>query len=125
MKIGNKLNSFLNGAWARHVRGFYKQYTSSRRRTQDREVIKEELINDLSKYDDEVVECNWLGEGCCGHDPTPDLKSLDEIKGIRKKSLMRKQRNRRRMEKEQTKLSYERQREWREWRTTLPRDHIF
>lgn len=41
MKVrpGNKLNSFLNGEWAKHVRGFGKRLTSKRRR----QIYKNEL----------------------------------------------------------------------------------
>lgn len=45
MKIrkGNKQNSFLNGEWASHVRRWFKKYTSGRRRSNDKKIIKKEL----------------------------------------------------------------------------------
>jgi hypothetical protein len=44
-QVGNKQNSILNGEWAKHVRGWYKRYTSGRRRDQDKQVIKEAIKN--------------------------------------------------------------------------------
>jgi hypothetical protein len=43
MKPGNKQNAALNGEWARHVRRWYKQYTSGVRRMRDKQIIKELL----------------------------------------------------------------------------------
>jgi hypothetical protein len=40
MKPGNKQNAILNGEWARHVRKWYKKYTSSKRRMRDKEIIQ-------------------------------------------------------------------------------------
>ena len=44
-QIGNKLNSALNGEWAKHVRRWWKKYTSGKRRTKDKEIIREQLKN--------------------------------------------------------------------------------
>lgn len=41
IRVGNKQNSFINGEWAGHVRGFFKKYTSSkRRRLEKKEILK-------------------------------------------------------------------------------------
>jgi len=48
IRVGNKQNSFLNGEWAGHVRGFWKKYTSRKRRNKDKQLTKNEL-NDSSK----------------------------------------------------------------------------
>lgn len=40
IRVGNKLNSHLNGEWAGHVRGWWKRFTSKRRRKKDKEEIK-------------------------------------------------------------------------------------
>lgn len=44
-QLGNKKNAQLNGEWGKHVRkrDGGKSITSSRRRMQDREVIKDEF----------------------------------------------------------------------------------
>jgi hypothetical protein len=44
IRVGNKKNSILNGEWAGHVRGFLKKYTSSKRRIEDKRIIKQEII---------------------------------------------------------------------------------
>lgn len=41
IRVGNKQNSFLNGEWAGHVRGWWKRHTSKRRRSQDKKEIKQ------------------------------------------------------------------------------------
>lgn len=43
LRVGNKQNSFLNGEWAGHVRGWYKRFTSKKRRNVSKEVIKNNL----------------------------------------------------------------------------------
>lgn len=43
MRTGNKINSFLNREWARHVRGFLKRKTSKRRRQLDTKIIKNQM----------------------------------------------------------------------------------
>lgn len=40
IRVGNKQNSFLNGEWAGHVRGWWKKYTSKKRRSVDKKEIK-------------------------------------------------------------------------------------
>jgi hypothetical protein len=40
-QIGSKQNSSLNGEWAKHVRAWYKRYTSGRRREKDKQIIKD------------------------------------------------------------------------------------
>lgn len=41
-RVGNKENSFLNGEWAGHVRKSGKEWTASKRRNVDKQVIKKE-----------------------------------------------------------------------------------
>ena len=41
MRVGNKQNSYLNGEWAKHVRGLYKRYASKVRRQIDKKMIKD------------------------------------------------------------------------------------
>ena len=43
LRVGNKQNSFLNGEWAGHVRGWGKRFTAKIRRTVDKKVIRQEL----------------------------------------------------------------------------------
>ena len=43
IRVGNKQNSFLNGEWAGHVIGFWKKYTSRKRRNKDKQHTKNEL----------------------------------------------------------------------------------
>jgi len=43
IRVGNKQNSYLNGEWAGHVRGWWKKYTSSIRRMEDKKEIKKGL----------------------------------------------------------------------------------
>lgn len=45
IRVGNKQNSFLNGEWAGHVRGWWKKYTSKKRRNQDKKEIKRGFDN--------------------------------------------------------------------------------
>jgi len=42
IRVGNKQNSWLNGEWASHVRGWWKRHTSKRRRKEDKKIIKRE-----------------------------------------------------------------------------------
>jgi len=49
MRVGNKINSGLNGEWAKHVRGLMKKMTSSIRRNENKRVIGEE-IDDSTVY---------------------------------------------------------------------------
>jgi hypothetical protein len=42
-QVGSKQNSILNGEWAKHVRNWYKRYTAGRRRTNDKQIIKEAI----------------------------------------------------------------------------------
>lgn len=42
-QLGNKLNSYLNGEWATHVKKRMKRITSSIRRMQDKKEIKNGL----------------------------------------------------------------------------------
>ncbi len=46
IKVGNKQNSYLNGEWAGHVRGWWKKYTSSLRRQDGKKQIKDRLENE-------------------------------------------------------------------------------
>jgi hypothetical protein len=41
-RVGNKINSSLNGEWAKHGRPFGKKVAASRRRALDKEIIKTE-----------------------------------------------------------------------------------
>jgi len=51
IRVGNKNNSALNGEWAHHVRGWWKSYTSSRRRNEEKEDIRTRMAEaDLSAY---------------------------------------------------------------------------
>lgn len=43
-KLGNKQNAFLNGEWGKHVKSYYKRYTSSARRMLDKKIIRKELF---------------------------------------------------------------------------------
>jgi hypothetical protein len=43
IRVGNKINSGLNGEWAGHVRGKMKRYTSGRRRSVSKIIIRKEL----------------------------------------------------------------------------------
>jgi len=43
LRVGNKQNSFLNGEWARHVRGLYKKLTSKKRRNVSKRIINDNL----------------------------------------------------------------------------------
>jgi hypothetical protein len=40
IRVGNKQNSFINGEWAGHVRGWYKRYTSKKRRRLGKEELR-------------------------------------------------------------------------------------
>lgn len=43
IRVGNKQNSYLNGEWAGHVRGWWKRFTSKMRRNESKIIIKKEL----------------------------------------------------------------------------------
>ena len=43
MRVGNKQNSGINGEWAHHVRGWWKRFTSGKRRTLDKKEIRDRL----------------------------------------------------------------------------------
>ena len=43
LRVGNKQNSGLNGEWAGHVRGWWKRYTSKKRRNATKKLIKQKL----------------------------------------------------------------------------------
>lgn len=43
IRPGSKINSFLNGEWAKHVKAFRKKITSSKRRMLDKKIIKQSL----------------------------------------------------------------------------------
>lgn len=43
IRVGNKENSHLNGEWANHVRGFFKRYTSKRRRGEGKRDIRKRI----------------------------------------------------------------------------------
>lgn len=50
-RIGNKQNSFINGKWAGHVRGWWKRYTSKKRRVKEAvEILKKWKYNEDSGY---------------------------------------------------------------------------
>lgn len=40
IRVGNKQNSALNGEWAGHVRGWWKRYTSKKRRNESKRIIR-------------------------------------------------------------------------------------
>lgn len=42
-RVGNKMNSFLNGEWAKHGRPWGKKLAASRRRKLDKKIIRDEL----------------------------------------------------------------------------------
>lgn len=46
LRVGNKQNSFINGEWAGHVRGFWKKHTSGKRRR----IEKDEILKELKDY---------------------------------------------------------------------------
>jgi len=43
IRPGSKINSILNGEWAKHVKAFSKKLTSSKRRMLDKKIIKQAL----------------------------------------------------------------------------------
>jgi uncharacterized membrane protein len=43
MRVGNKLNSYLNGEWAGHVKHWMKKLTSRKRRLIDKKLIRKLL----------------------------------------------------------------------------------
>jgi hypothetical protein len=45
-QIGNKSNALLNGEWGKHVRKWWKKYTSKARRRIDKSIIIKELKDD-------------------------------------------------------------------------------
>lgn len=56
VRVGNKQNSFLNGEWAGHVKGFCKKITSRLRRHADKEAIYNELQEGHRQYDPTHVD---------------------------------------------------------------------
>lgn len=46
LRVGNKQNSFINGEWAGHVRGFWKKHTSGKRRR----IEKDEILKELKDF---------------------------------------------------------------------------
>lgn len=42
-KLGHKANAALNGEWGKHVKKWMKKVTSSRRRSEDKVIIREEI----------------------------------------------------------------------------------
>ena len=60
-QVGNKINSFLNGEWARHVRSWSKRQTAGIRRMVGKEEIRETLampdyrmdgVDNMGKFDE-------------------------------------------------------------------------
>jgi len=49
VRVGNKLNSFLNGEWAKHGRPFGKKLAASRRRKNDKKEIVDGLNEESAK----------------------------------------------------------------------------
>ena len=45
-RVGNKINSGINGEWARHIRKWGKRVTSHIRRQRGRKEIKDRLENE-------------------------------------------------------------------------------
>jgi hypothetical protein len=43
LRVGHKINSWLNGEWAGHVRAWRKKHTSGKRRSWDKKIIREEV----------------------------------------------------------------------------------
>jgi len=42
LRVGHKQNSFINGEWAKHVRGLRKRLTSKKRRNIDKNIIRKD-----------------------------------------------------------------------------------
>ena len=65
MRVGNKINSGLNGEWAKHVRGWWKRYTSSKRRIEGKEEIADRLRElTASGFELETSETGDVGIRC-------------------------------------------------------------
>ena len=47
IRVGNKQNSFLNGEWAGHVRGFFKKFTSKLRRNQQKKITRDRVKQEM------------------------------------------------------------------------------
>lgn len=45
IRPGNSENSKLNREWGKHIRRFWKRFTSGKRRSMDKIIIREELRN--------------------------------------------------------------------------------
>lgn len=43
IRVGNKQNSAINGEWAGHIRGWWKKFTSSKRRAISKKLVQKEL----------------------------------------------------------------------------------
>jgi hypothetical protein len=41
MRVGNKINSYLNGEWGKHAKPFFKKLAASRRRQEGKEIIRQ------------------------------------------------------------------------------------
>lgn len=67
IRPGNKQNSILNGEWAKHVRKDLKTLTSSRRRNESKDIIRNE-INLIEKQPKGKKKKNWIIEeySVCG-----------------------------------------------------------
>ncbi|MEO6978734.1 MAG: hypothetical protein ABI113_10160 [Mucilaginibacter sp.] len=50
MRVGNKINSFLNGEWAKHARPFGKKRAASKRRALDKKEINSSENYQLPEY---------------------------------------------------------------------------
>ncbi len=44
-QVGNKINSYLNGEWAKHARPFLKRLTTRRRRFEGKDFIRKEIAD--------------------------------------------------------------------------------
>lgn len=106
IRVGNKINSYLNGEWGSHVRKDGKTYTSGVRRMEDDKIVRLELEEVPNYYADDIhyPGSPWyeLGDRCCesigwenpvdylGYPKFKPLKTLAEVKKIRRKSIDRK-----------------------------------
>lgn len=67
VRPGNKKNSFLNGEWAAHVRGWGKKFTSSLRRAESKEITRDKIEDSIKEEED-----RWNGGN------SPDLREGEE-----------------------------------------------
>ena len=51
MRVGNKINSFLNGEWVKHARPWGKKFTSRIRRGMDKKEKSIQLEEHHNKFD--------------------------------------------------------------------------